>query len=70
MMSTRYICDPSRNTACSNRKLCFEQGGPCGLTDDARYAVRNIYGEPVRAVDPMTIPLEENDERKTESNGH
>ena len=57
----RYICDPARNTRC-DKALCFANGGPCGLTDDLTCAVRDLFGNPVRAVDPDTIPMEENDD--------
>ena len=56
-MKLRYICDPARNTACT-KKLCFERGGPCGLTDDVRFAVRDLLGRPVAATDPDTISEE------------
>lgn len=57
----RYICDPARNTRC-DKALCFASGGPCGLTDDVRCAARDLFGNPVRAVDPDTIPMEDNND--------
>ena len=44
-----YICDPNRNTACS-KLLCFERGGPCGITDRPEYAMRDLFGRPVEVV--------------------
>lgn len=58
-MSARYICDPARNSKCS-KALCFLDGGPCGLTDDVSAAARDLLGNPIRAVNPDTIPMEEN----------
>ena len=60
-MSSRYICDPARNRSCG-KALCFTRGGPCGLTDDVSAAARDLLGNPIKAVDPDTIPLEENDD--------
>lgn len=45
-----YVCDPQRNTACS-KALCFENGGPCGITDDVRAALVDLTGLPVQIVD-------------------
>ena len=45
-----YLCDPARNSACG-KLLCFERGGPCGVTDDVRYALRDLTGCPVEIVD-------------------
>lgn len=45
-----YVCDPARNTACS-KALCFEHGGPCGATDDVRFALRDFFGRPVEIVE-------------------
>ena len=45
-----YVCDPARNTACG-KALCFEHGGPCGTTDDVRFALRDFLGAPVEIVD-------------------
>ena len=45
-----YLCDPQRNTAC-DKALCFENGGPCGTTDDMRAALRDLFGLPVEIVD-------------------
>ena len=49
-MSKTYVCDPARNTACASA-LCFERGGPCGTTDDVRFALRDLTGRPVELVD-------------------
>lgn len=49
-MSKAYVCDPARNTACS-KALCFEHGGPCGTTDDVRFALRDFLGAPVEIVE-------------------
>lgn len=49
-MSKAYVCDPARNTACG-KALCFERGGPCGTTDDVRFALRDFLGAPVEIVD-------------------
>ena len=45
-MNKLYICNPDRNTACS-KTLCFERGGPCGITDRPEFAVRDLTGRPV-----------------------
>lgn len=63
-MSVRYLCDPDRNRKCS-KALCFRDGGPCGLTDDSTAAARDLLGNPIRAVDPNTIELEDNDDYST-----
>ena len=49
-MNKTYLCDPARNTACG-KELCFERGGPCGTTDDVRFALRDFLGTPVEVVD-------------------
>lgn len=49
-MNKTYLCDPARNTACASA-LCFERGGPCGTTDDVRFALRDFLGDPVEIVD-------------------
>ena len=49
-MNKTYLCDPARNTAC-DKALCFERGGPCGVTDDVRFALRDLTGCPVQIVD-------------------
>ena len=49
-MSKTYLCDPDRNKAC-DKALCFESGGPCGVTDDVRFALRDLTGCPVQIVD-------------------
>ena len=49
-MVKTYVCDPQRNTECS-KALCFENGGPCGTTDDVRCALRDLTGQPVEIVD-------------------
>ena len=49
-MHKTYLCDPSRNAACS-KALCFEHGGPCGATDRPEYAVRDLFGRPVRLLE-------------------
>ena len=51
-MNKTYVCDPTRNTACS-KELCFERGGPCETTGDVRFALRDLLGRPVE--------IEEND---------
>ena len=48
-MSKTYLCDPARNTAC-NKALCFLYDGPCGTTDDVRFALRDLTGSPVELV--------------------
>ena len=45
-----FVCDPQRNTACG-KALCFERGGPCGITDRPEYAVRDFFGQPVEIVE-------------------
>lgn len=52
-MTKTYLCDPARNTTCT-KALCFERGGPCGTTDDVRYALRDLTGCPVELVDEDT----------------
>lgn len=47
---TGYVCDPERNTACS-KELCFERGGPCGVTDNPAFALRDFFGIPIRLID-------------------
>ena len=49
-MNKTYLCDPAKNTACT-KGLCFERGGPCGTTDDVRFALRDFLGVPVEVVD-------------------
>ena len=49
-MTKTYICDPARNKDCS-KALCCERGGPCGLTGDVRFAMRDLTGRPVEAVE-------------------
>lgn len=49
-MPKTWICDPERNTACG-KLLCFERGGPCGVTDDVRFALRDLTGLPLELVD-------------------
>ena len=49
-MSKTYVCDPERNTACASA-LCFEREGPCGTTDDVRFALRDFLGNPVEIVE-------------------
>lgn len=49
-MNKTYLCDPARNTAC-NKALCFLYDGPCGTTDDVRFALRDFLGDPVEIVD-------------------
>lgn len=44
-----YICDPARNESCS-KALCFERGGPCGTTDRPEFAMRDIFGQPVKII--------------------
>lgn len=44
------MCDPARNPDC-DKALCFERGGPCGLTDDVRFALRDLTDCPVEIVD-------------------
>ena len=47
-----YVCDPERNTTCS-KLLCFECGGPCGVTDDVRAAMRDLLGRPVEIIEEV-----------------
>ena len=56
-MPKTYLCDPAKNKACG-KLLCFERGGPCGVTDDVRYALRDLTGCPVQIVDE-DFPCEE-----------
>ena len=49
-MNKAYLCDPAKNTACS-KTLCFERGGPCGVTDDVRAAMRDLLGRPVEIIE-------------------
>lgn len=46
----QYVCDPARNPECG-KTLCFERGGPCGVTDDVRCALRDLTGQPVKIVE-------------------
>ena len=48
-MAETYLCDPARNTGCG-KALCFERGGPCGVTDDVRCAMRDLLGRPVEVI--------------------
>lgn len=50
MNNKTYLCDPEKNTTCS-KALCFEHGGPCGTTDDVRFAMRDFLGAPAEIVD-------------------
>lgn len=46
-----YMCDPSKNTACSKR-MCFEnpeRKDPCRSTRDPKYAVLDENGKPIVA---------------------
>ena len=45
-----YVCDPKRNTACT-KGLCFENGGPCGTTDNVRFALRDLFGCPMEIIE-------------------
>lgn len=56
-MDKMYVCDPARNADCG-KDLCFERGGPCGLTSDVRCALRDLLGRPV-----------EQEERRGENEG-
>ena len=49
-MNKTCVCDPVRNTACTSA-LCFERGGPCGTTDDVRFALRDFLGDPVEIIE-------------------
>lgn len=69
-MNTKYLCDPSRNAACG-KAMCFVHGGPCGLTDDVTAAARDLLGNPIKAIDPNLIPMEDNKEYATKKKyGH
>ena len=59
-----YVCDPKRNTAC-NKGLCFENGGPCGTTDNVRFALRDLTGCPAEIVDEDFKEEDANGKRKT-----
>ena len=60
-----YVCDPARNTACT-KGLCFENGGPCGITDNVRYALRDLFGDPVEIINQTPEENDEHDRRKTD----
>lgn len=49
-MNKAYLCDPAKNTGCG-KALCFERGGPCGVTDDVRAAMRDFFGRPVEIME-------------------
>lgn len=49
-MAETYLCDPARNTGCA-KTLCFDRGGPCGVTDDVRCAMRDLLGWPVEIIE-------------------
>ena len=49
-MSKTYLCDPARNPTCT-KLLCFEHGGPCGLTEDVRSALLDLTGRPVEIIE-------------------
>ena len=49
-MTKTYLCDPARNTDCT-KALCFLHGGPCGLTNDVHFAMRDLTGRPVEIVE-------------------
>ena len=49
-MTKSYVCDPARNAACG-KELCFERGGPCGVTDDVQAAMRDLLGRPVEIIE-------------------
>lgn len=49
-MIKTYLCDPARNTACG-KELCFETGGPCGVTVNPAFALRDLCGQPVEVED-------------------
>ena len=49
-MKRLYVCDPARNAAC-DKALCFERGGPCGVTDDVCCAMRDLTGRPVEIIE-------------------
>ena len=52
-MSKTYLCDPAKNAGCG-KALCFERGGPCGVTDDVRAAMRDLLGRPVEIIEDDT----------------
>lgn len=49
-MKRLYVCDPARNAVC-DKALCFERGGPCGVTDDVRAAMRDLLRRPVEIIE-------------------
>lgn len=49
-MTKIYVCDPACNTACG-KDLCFERGGPCGVTSDVCFALRDLTGQPVEIIE-------------------
>lgn len=49
-MKTAYLCDVSKNAACT-KEWCVKVGGPCLATLDKKYAVRDEKGNPVIADD-------------------
>lgn len=51
-MNKAYVCDPARNAAC-DKALCFERGGPCGVTDDVRAAMRDLLDRPVEIIEEV-----------------
>ena len=59
-----YVCDPARNTACT-KGLCFENGGPCGITDNVRFALRDLFGDPVEIIEQEN---KESDEKCRKTN--
>lgn len=61
-----FLCDPQRNTAC-NKALCFEHGGPCGLTDDPAFALRDLFGRPAKAVTQEDAEKERSNDRHRNS---
>ena len=63
-MPKTWICDPERNTVCG-KLLCFERGGPCGVTDDVRFALRDLTGLPLE-LDDDDIDKEGNHHGKDE----
>ena len=62
MNKKTYVCDPARNLSCS-KALCFENGGPCGTTDDVRAALRDLFGLPVQIVDDDFREDDKNDRK-------
>ena len=52
-MSKTYLCDPAKNAGCG-KALCFERGGPCGVTDDVRAAMRDLLGRSVEIIEADT----------------